>query len=438
MSARTGRSAFLLASALLLGSSGNGRAQSFVRVAEGGFGDCQNTFSWSMAWLRGELFVGTARGSVIGRGENDPELCPIVDDAAEIWSYDPASDAWTRVYVSPRDVAAPAGLLARDNGFRDMIVFEDALYVAGVLFPREGDPRHPRILRSTDGQTFEPVPQDAGTFLGDLEAEGFRAMAVFSGRLYVTAGTSLGEGVLLESGDPASGNDAFRQVSPPGLRIFEIEPFAGRLYAGSGETPGEGFSIWRTDASGAPPYNFFEVVSDGGDASCGALKRLLALCPNTTVLSMEVFEGSLYVGGNTDVLRVDADDSWHVVVGDPRSTPDGLEEPSSGLRSGFGNVFTGHVWRLEAHEGRLYAGTWDSATLLRNVPLIGFFARRQSGFDLWRSADGVSWRRVTKSGLDRPFNHGVRGLVSTPPGLFLGTVNPWEGTEVWLLPSAEP
>ena len=435
------RVAGLLICGILSMGSELGWAQSFVPVAEGGFGDCQNSFSWSMVWFRDRLLVGTSRGSVIGSGEN-PEFCPIVDDAAEIWSFDPGDGRWALVFKSPKDVSAPLGVpgpLARDNGFRDMIVFEEAdgteaVYVAGVVFPVEGETRRPRILRSTDGVIFEPVPQEEGTFLGDLDVEGFRAMATFEGRLYVTAGTSLGAGAILESGDPASGNDAFRQVSPPGQRVFELEVFNGQLYAGSGEPVGRGFSVSRTDALGTPPYAFVEVVSLGGYPECRPLRRLLTLCPNMTVLSMEVFGEALYIGGNTDVLRIHTDDSWDVIVGDPRETPDGVEEPLSGRRSGFGNFFTGHIWRLQEHEGELFAGTWDASTLLRNVPLIGAFARWQAGFDLWRSDDGVSWQRVTKSGLGRPFNDGVRGLVSTPFGLFLGTVNPWEGTEVWLLP----
>jgi hypothetical protein len=51
----------------------------------------------------------------------------------------------------------------------------------------------------------------------------------------------------------------------------------------------------------------------------------------------------------------------------------------------------------------------------------------------------VSWTQITRNGLDSKFNHGVRSLESTPAGLFLGTVNPWEGTQVYREePSAPP
>ena len=31
------------------------------KIATGGFGDFQNSYSWSMAWFKGKLYVGTAR-----------------------------------------------------------------------------------------------------------------------------------------------------------------------------------------------------------------------------------------------------------------------------------------------------------------------------------------------------------------------------------------
>ena len=51
------------------------------------------------------------------------------------------------------------------------------------------------------------------------------------------------------------------------------------------------------------------------------------------------------------------------------------------------------------------------------------------GFDLWRSRDGVQWLPVTRSGFRNPYNWGVRSMVSTPHGLFVGTANPF-GPEV--------
>ena len=49
----------------------------------------------------------------------------------------------------------------------------------------------------------------------------------------------------------------------------------------------------------------------------------------------------------------------------------------------------------------------------------------QSGFDLYRSHDGENWVPVTTNGMDNPYNMGLRTMVSSPAGLFLGTANPF-------------
>src|SRR5438034_11146076 len=98
---------------------------------------------------------------------------------------------------------------------------------------------------------------------------------------------------------------------------------------------------------------------------------------------MAVFKDQLYVGGQTDLIRVKQNDTWDLVVGNPRFTPQGFRWPISNMPSGFGNPFTGHLWRMEPHAGWLYVGTWDTAVFLRNLPVIGPFALAEAGFDLW-------------------------------------------------------
>ncbi len=42
-----------------------------------------------------------------------------------------------------------------------------------------------------------------------------------------------------------------------------------------------------------------------------------------------------------------------------------------------------------------------------------------------RSYDGENWLPVTRQGFQNPYNYGVRNIVSTPHGLFIGTANPF-------------
>jgi hypothetical protein len=432
-------------------AQGSAAPLDFNAISTNGFGDCMNTYAWSMAWFKGRLYVGTNRGSFLGGLLQflaiDPDFhCTGTDlgsdSAAEIWRYTPETNTWERVFQSPGDVPVPdqpGTFIARDNGFRDMLVYTEpdgteALYVGGVIYLVANDTRQPRILRSTDGENFEAIPQDPGTVLGEVRdsiwpaGSSFRAMASYKGRFYVTVGSVFGEGVILEATDPAGGNDNFRQVSPPGLLAFELIPFNGYLYVGSGQDElFRGFDVLKTDATpnGTPYYDFVPVVTNGADGP-------YLLGPNNAVLSMEVFQGRLFVGGQTDLLRINPDDTWDLVVGTPRTTSNnGDLVPLSGLPQGFGNIFTGHLWRMEAHDDVLYVGTWDFAVFLRIFGIIGDWINLQGGFDLWKSEDGITWSEITHNGLDSKFNHGVRSLLSTPAGLFLGTTNPWDGTEVY-------
>jgi hypothetical protein len=166
------------------------------------------------------------------------------------------------------------------------------------------------------------------------------------------------------------------------------------------------------------------------------------------------------------VIRVNSDESWDLICGDHRETERGPREPLSGLRAGFGNFFNGYVWALGVHDDWLYAGTYDWSVLMRwakpseapaNVARLfelidpEIVVANEGGSDLWRSHDGENWIPVTRNGFGNIYNFGVRNLVSTPAGLFVGTANvfgprvavrsgedwaysdnPLGGLEVWL------
>ncbi|GAB4558298.1 MAG: hypothetical protein Kow0047_03290 [Anaerolineae bacterium] len=434
----------------------------FFSVAPQGFGDRQNSWAWSMQWWNGRLYVGTNRawhcaeiaalanllpGKVTYPPEEpevectpDPEDLPL---QAEIWRWLPETNSWERVYQSPADVQLSSGkMVARDVGYRGMTVFTEpdgteALYVTTVspqfIFPDLTNVPA-RILRSTDGVHFEPVPQDPGTALGNFPFSVFRNPIEFNGRFYVTGGTVQGSGVLLESDNPALGNDHFRIVSPPGMIVSALSVFNDQLYVGT-RSIGEGYGVYRTSAQGEPPYEFIPVVEKGG---------YLLSSRNPEVLSMQEFNGYLYVGGNgiavgslgpgaaAELIRVAKDDSWDLIVGYPRLTPDGFKYPLSGLMAGFGNLFNAHMWRMAVHDGNLYVGTFDTSTTLRNDPKVGPLARQFMGFDLYVTTDGLHFTPVSTNGFEDPYNFGVRTLASTPYGLFLGTANYYYGLQIWL------
>jgi hypothetical protein len=426
----------------------------FTEVAPQGFGDRQNSGTWSMQWWNGKLYVGTVRAwfcwsqaafhymhpDIVPYPPNAPDLdcTPDARDLplqAEIWRYTPETGAWERVYQSPKDVeipGSPGKYIGREVGYRDMIVLEEtdgteALYVAGAtansVWP--GLPP-PRILRSTDGETFEAIPQDPGTVLGDL-GEGqstFRDFEIYNGRLYVLNGNIRGHGMPLETENPAGGNDEYRWVTMQDVQVFEMCPYNGYLYLGLSAYLG-GYSVLKTDATGTPPYTLTPVVTNGGF-------RLPTRSPS--VVSMHVFKDRLYVGTDqpVEVIRINPDDSWDLIVGNPRYTPDGQKYPLSGMGSGFDWPLAGHLWRMQAYQDKLYLSTHDYTTALgQAVPELEDEIGWQYGFDLYETPDGQYLRPITVTGFDDKFQAGVRTLASTPYGLFVGTVSWWYGLRVW-------
>lgn len=449
-------------------------APDFTRVATVGFGDGGNSYAHSMAWFRGKLYVGTVRHLFCLLKSSQPSLphflnpWPVrvpkdiftMDLRGQIWCYDPTEGRWDLVYRSPIVVGPRGHEVPRDLGYRGMAVFrgladrEPALYVTTVSSDSRGPGAH--ILRSEDGEEFHVVSEPG---LGDSSASTFRTLLAFKDCLYVSptgnrqAWNTAASPVVLTSADPASGN--WEAASAPGFGdstnevIFEMEVFEDHLYAGT-FNHASGFQIWKTRAQGEPPFLWTKVIG------LGAYRGN----PNEIAVSMCPFEGALYVGtgiqnGGYDrtnligpaageVIRIYADDSWDLIVGNPRKTPDGMKVPLSGMGPGFDNFFSGYIWRMAAHDGWLYVGTFDWSVFLpyadrrrqllwlqRDLRWFGVenILQSEGGFDLWRSQDGQHWTCVTRNGFGNPYNYGVRTMVSTQYGLFLGTANPF-GPEV--------
>lgn len=55
----------------------------------------------------------------------------------------------------------------------------------------------------------------------------------------------------------------------------------------------------------------------------------------------------------------------------------------------------------------------------------------EKGFDLLVSSDGVNFDAITRDGFGDYSNHGLRTICSTEYGVFMGTANPFFGTQLW-------
>ena len=445
-------------------------------IAPEGFGDRQNSWAWSMAWYNGNLLVGTARSEqcVTDLSQHlilptepyppkDPDIsCPedptqpepnLLLAGAEIWSFNPSTATWTMVFQSPLTVpvpnTSPTLMVPPDIGFRDMFIYEEAngteaLYVGGCSSV-EIHPGVPggRLLRSTDGVNFAPVPQDAGTFLGNLGNACFRGMETLNGQFFAMAVDWKGQGTVIQSPTPWLGDNTFQQISSPVTPAYEIGIFNNLLYVtfvnretgfSVGYTkPDSGFTTWPANLLSTLPYSYTTVLPNGG---------YLTPYGDPIALSMQVYDGDLYVGGDgvrngvpladqgAELFRIHTDNTWDLITGTSRSTPAGQKNSLSGLGIGFSWFLNQHMWRMAIHDSRLYVGTFDESVLLRYDTGASAW-EPEFGFDLWWTQDGTYFSQVDQQGFGDPYNMGVRTMVSTPIGLFLGSANPFYGLNVY-------
>jgi hypothetical protein len=440
--------------------------EDFRCIGGNGLGDPLNAYPHSMAWWNGHLYVGTTRSNLcmlkVSKIRTNlahwPVDCPDnlyeLDMRAQIWRYQPEASSWQPIFQSPMITGKDTTQVPRELGYRCMAVFQGesdagpALYTSTYASAKGAGTQ---ILRCVD-QDFTPVPrpQEFGEFVTTL-----RLLVPFKDRLF-TSPTGRAEGnpnaanltVVFETRDPLRGQWKATNTpsfgDPGNISVFEMIGFGDYLYAGTGNF--SGYQIWRTDAEGDPPYKWERVTT------LGAYRGKL----NQGVASFCVFKGALYVGsgiqhGGVDIankvgpagpelIRIHPDGRWDLIVGTKRDTPDGGKVPLSGFGPGFDNLFAGYFWRMGAHDGWLYVGTFDWSLMLRYsnrekwpelfraaVDRVGLeqVLNHFAGAHLYRSSDGENWLPVTENGFDNYYNYGIRGILSTPLGLAVGTVNPF-------------
>ncbi len=439
-----------------------------------GFGDPANTWAASMKWFKGSLYVGTSRSvhcvfaatlsTRLGIDlypppqsdcEADPRDLPL---AAEIWRFSPGDSSWDLLFSSPENVTiafSPQGVptkwTARDIAFSSMEIHverdgTEALYVGATspaavfapIFRALGAAPPPRLLRTVDGDNFTPVPQDPGTFLGSLGQPlpgtaavptGFGRLVSLNGNLAALLRTTAG-GTLLYSSQPASGNNAWALASPlpEELPLSELARFNGALYLGVDARGTEGYAIVKSSLAGAAPFSFVPVLA-----------RDDVFAPSR-VTTLAEHGGRLYAGTSwpSELLRIEPDDTWELVVGEPAAGTGGDVLPITGIPAGFGNSLNVLFTTMASHDGSLYAGTMDMSALARFIPQLEPFFRHELGFDMLRSEEGVYWHPVTRKGLGSFLQYGVQSLASTPAGLFAGTATGTDGAQVWLKSPLSP
>jgi len=445
-------------------------AGQFRQLGKNGIGDPSNAYVHGMEWFEGRLYCGMTRNSFkllklfppIDPPALDPwvvDVPPSVEDLdmqGQIWRWTPGTDSWEQAYRSPLIPGKHGRPAPRDLGYRGALVFQGKsdtkpnLYVSTMSTVLRGCAAH--VLRSEDGLSFEPACEPG---IGNDNISTFRELVSFDGYLYAPpAGEGIQfnsnrTGVIKRSNDPKPGNwevamdVGFGDSTNNG--VFMMTTANNQLYAGTFNHY-EGYQIWTTPPCGDGPLQWRKVIDKG--AHRGPLSEI--------AMAMVEFNGALYVGSSIqnggydrtnlvgpaagEIIRIWPDDSWDLLVGMPRDTPDGMKYPLSGIGPGFDNIFSGYTWRMCVHDGWLYTTTFDwsvflqyahrpSPTAKKLVQAHSFeqLAEVGGGFEMWRTKDGVNWIPVTINGMNNPYNYGGRTMVSTPKGLAVGTANVFGG-----------
>lgn len=207
---------------------------------------------------------------------------------ADIYVYDPATDAWTISYTD-----------ADHNGVFQMLAFNGKLYAGFSYGTDDAD------IYSFDGTTWTEVYAASGESL-------IESMNVFNGKLYVGGGTgSAGGAFIKETSDGATWTEAFDGSASTVKSILNIVGFKGSLYAATKESLASGPEVIRYSGSGTTWTDFKD---DDSITFCHNLvvynDRLYAGCTDTGAGgqgTIWVHDGINGTSGWTNVFTAPAD-----------------------------------------------------------------------------------------------------------------------------------
>ena len=235
---------------------------------------------------------------------------------------------------------------------------------------------------------------------------------------------------ILTSSDPSKGQESFTEIANsetlfnyPAIRyqdsiyggaIWDMVSYNGHLYAtictGTPENAPDdnsmqSFAMVRGDKNADGSYSWIPIV---GDQEADGAKYCFGIDPARTrsgAANLIVYNDYLYIGeyndeeialerilfnkSNSDesgksgmggvdcsfvnanleqsvnIYRMDKDENMELVVGDRTDMfPEG---GISGLTSGFGRNENQYIWRMQKFDGKLYIGTFDTASLLEPI-----------------------------------------------------------------------
>ena len=155
---------------------------------------------------------------------------------------------------------------------------------------------------------------------------------------------------------------------------YEWTPIVGDKADGAKYCFGIDPARTRSGAANLIVYNDYLYIGEYNDEEI-ALERILFNKSNTEEGGKSGMGGvdCSFVNANLEqsvnIYRMDKNENMELVVGDPTemfSEKNG-NGPLSGLASGFGRNENQYIWRMQKFDGKLYIGTFDTASLLEPI-----------------------------------------------------------------------
>jgi len=444
-----------------------------THVYRGTYDEAAGAWNWVRAW---DPPLSGADGIFGFRGAR------VFDGALYLTGNGTLSYVWKSTDGATFAKASPLGmgLYQGKTGFRGAVVFKDKLYISsdkgGMVFGSAAPSTSPAswsqvcstgFVSSGGGthyQTFDTgtATAAAGSTLSDA-TKTWTTNAYKGVQVKITAGTGEGQvrPVLSNTAttvtvgaawdtvpDPTSAYEIFDPAAPDNENIWQLAAFNDQLYAITYNFV-TGPELWRSPDPA--PGNWTRVIYGGYGE------------PALQFMTVHAFGDHVYVGSctypplfatpgikikGTEIFRVDADDNVELVVGEVR--PAGLlgpEEvrPISGMGPGFNHLWNFYSWFTAEYDGWYYVGTCDFNGQFYDIIESSFggaippeyawlgdlLTMGNTGFDLWRTQDGVQWVKVSDDGFGEHDSYGVRNLMPTQWGLLLGAANAVDGFQIW-------
>lgn len=392
-------------------------------------------------------------------------FCGAVNTIPCIYQVDPKTDECKQVYAGMTlDEYMAAYKQGLSVGIRGMCVYEDKLIVScintkGAVICESDNP--------TDQDSFQVIATDKELF-------GYPAYhyndSIYGGSIFDMTQYGKSLYVSICTGTPKNAPDKNTMQSFALVRgdLQEDGTWKWASVAGDMKKDGAKYTFGidpertRSGAANLIAFDGYLYIGEYNDEEI-AVERML-FDNDFTFMNLN-FEQSI------NLYRMDQDENIELVVGDAdKMFPQGS---ISGLSSGFGNKENQYVWKMAVHDGKLYVGTYDASSFLlpldeymndENVSdkwkkkvdkyvakLTGkkgavpdsaytcaeYLDQAVFGFDLYVTDDGAHFTKITDNGFGDPYNHGCRAFGITDDGLYVGTANPFYGTQVWKLTAEE-